>query len=117
MKKTLLILAAVLTFGFAAHAQTAFSEDFQGGSMPSGWTVIADELVNYNGSPYNQFGQSWEVTQVSEDGNYAAISISYTDPEGNDCDRWLITPAINVPASGYSLSANIWGRAANCSTM
>ncbi len=113
MKKTLLILAAVLTFGFAAHAQTAFSEDFQGGSMPSGWTVIADELVNYNGSPYNQFGQSWEVTQVSEDGNYAAISISYTDPEGNDCDRWLITPAINVPASGYSLSANIWGRAAN----
>lgn len=113
MKKTLLFLAAALTFGMAAHAQTAFSEDFQGGSMPTGWTVIADELVNYNGSPYNQFGQSWEVTQVSEDGNFSAISISYTDPEGNDCDRWLITPAINIPTSGYSLTANIWGRSAS----
>lgn len=113
MKKTLLFLAAALTFGMAAHAQTAFSEDFQGGSMPTGWTVVADELVNYNGSPYNQFGQSWEVTQVSEDGNFAAISISYTDPEGNDCDRWLITPAINIPTSGYSLTANIWGRSAS----
>jgi len=110
MKKTLLFLAAVLTIGMAAKAQTAFSEDFQSGTLPTGWTTIADELVNYNSNPYNQFGQSWEVTQVSEDGNFAAISISYTDPEGNDCDRWLITPAITVPSSGYFLTANIWGR-------
>lgn len=110
MKKALLFLAAALTIGMAAKAQTAFSEDFQSGTLPTGWTTIADELVNYNSNPYNQFGQSWEVTQVSEDGNYAAISISYTDPEGNDCDRWLITPAITVPSSGYFLTANIWGR-------
>ncbi len=111
MKKTLLFLAAALTFGMAAHAQTAFSEDFQGGSMPTGWTVIADDLVNSDN--YADFNQSWDVTQVSQDGNYAAVSISWTEPQGNDCDRWLITPAITVPASGYNLMANIWGRSAS----
>ncbi len=107
MKKTLLFLAAALTFGMAAHAQTAFSEDFQGGSMPTGWTVIADELVNSDN--YSDYNQSWQVAQVSQDGNYAAVSISWTEPQGNDCDRWLITPAITVPSSGYSLTANLWG--------
>lgn len=111
MKKTLLFLAAALTFGMAAHAQTAFSEDFQGGSMPTGWTVIADELVNSDN--YSDYNQSWQVAQVSQDGNYAAVSISWTEPQGNDCDRWLITPAITVPASGYNLMANIWGRNAS----
>ena len=111
MKKTLLFLAAALTFGMAAHAQTAFSEDFQGGSMPTGWTVIADELVNSDN--YSDYNQSWQVAQVSQDGNYAAVSISWTEPQGNDCDRWLITPAITVPSSGYSLTANIWGRTAS----
>lgn len=111
MKKTLLFLAAALTFGMAAHAQTAFSEDFQGGSMPTGWTVIADELVNSDN--YSDYNQSWQVAQVSQDGNYAAVSISWTEPQGNDCDRWLITPAITVPASGYNLMANIWGRSAS----
>lgn len=110
MKKSLLFLAAALTFGFAANAQTAFSEDFQGGTLPAGWNTIADELVNHNSSPYNQFGQSWEVTQLTQDGNYGAISISYTDPEGNDCDRWLITPSIAIPEPGYSLLCDIWGR-------
>ena len=111
MKKTLLFLAAALTFGMVAHAQTAFSEDFQGGSMPTGWTVIADELVNSDN--YSDYNQSWQVAQVSQDGNYAAVSISWTEPQGNDCDRWLITPAITVPSSGYSLTANIWGRTAS----
>lgn len=111
MKKTLLFLAAALTFGMAAHAQTAFSEDFQGGSMPTGWTVIADDLVNSDN--YSDYNQSWQVAQVSQDGNYAAVSISWTEPQGNDCDRWLITPAITVPASGYNLTANIWGRTAS----
>ncbi len=110
MKKTLLVLAAALTFGMAAHAQTALSEDFQGGSMPQGWTVIADDLTN--SSNYSQYNQSWQVAEVDA-GNYAAVSISWTEPQGNDCDRWLISPAISIPTSGYSLLANIWGRTAN----
>ena len=109
MKKTLLFLAAALTFGMAAQAQTVFSEDFQSSSsLPQGWTTIADDLVN---SPsYSTYNQSWNIAQVSNDGNYAAVSISWTEPQGNDCDRWIITPAITVPGTGYSLMADIWGR-------
>lgn len=107
MKKTLLFLAAALTFGMAAHAQIAFSEDFQGGAMPTGWTTIADDLVN--SSNYSNYNQDWQVAAISNDGNYAAASISWTEPQGNDCDRWLISPAIVVPASGYSLMADVWG--------
>lgn len=110
MKKSLLFLAAALTFGFAANAQTVFSEDFEGQTMPAGWNTIADELVNHNSSPYNMFGQSWDVTEILPEGNHGAVSISYTDPEGNDCDRWLITPSIAIPESGYSLLCDIWGR-------
>lgn len=106
MKKTLLVLAVALTFGFAANAQTIFSEDFQGGSMPTGWTTIADNLTN--SSNYSSFNQDWQVAQIS-DGEYAAVSISWTEPEGNDCDRWLITPAINVNSSGVFLLADVWG--------
>lgn len=110
MKKSLLFLAAALTFGFAANAQTVFSEDFEGQTMPAGWNTIADELVNHNSSPYNMFGQSWDVTEILPEGNHGAVSISYTDPEGNDCDRWLITPSIAIPEAGYSLLCDIWGR-------
>lgn len=110
MKKSLLFLAAALTFGFAANAQTVFSEDFEGQTMPAGWNTIADELVNHNSSPYNMFGQSWDVTGILPEGNHGAVSISYTDPEGNDCDRWLITPSIAIPEAGYSLLCDIWGR-------
>lgn len=103
----------MLTFGLAANAQVAFSEDFEGtaqGQVPTGWTTIADNLTNY--SSYANFGQSWIVAEV-EEGNNAAVSISYTTPEGNDCDRWLISPSINVPASGYTLTAALWGRSAS----
>lgn len=115
MKKTLLLLAAALTFGFGANAQTIFSEDFQSGSMPAGWTTIADDLVNANNNQvnYSGYNQSWQVAQITQAGDYAAVSISYTDPMGNDCDRWLITPAINITSTGYSLMADIWGYTAS----
>lgn len=109
MKKSLFFLAALLTLGMAANAQTAWSEDFTGitSGMPTGWTVYADNLVNSDN--YSSFNQSWQVTQVSSDGNTAAASISWTVPEGNDCDRWMVTPQINVPASGYSLYFQVFG--------
>lgn len=109
MKKSLLFLAAALTLGMAAKAQTAWSEDFTGitSGMPTGWIVYADELVNSDN--YSSFNKSWQVTQVSSDGNTAAASISWTEPQGNDCDRWMVTPQINVPASGYSLYFQVFG--------
>ena len=67
MKKTLFFLAAALTFGFAANAQTIFSEDFDAvtvssqtglGELPDGWTLYEDNLNNYSTSEggYTAFG-------------------------------------------------------------
>ena len=108
MKKTLFFLAAALTFGFAANAQTIFSEDFDAvtvssqtglGELPDGWTLYEDNLNNYSTSEggYTAFGKSWKVYDM--DGDNMAISITYT-MEGTACDRWLITPAITIPTEG-----------------
>ena len=108
MKKTLFFLAAALTFGFAANAQTIFSEDFDAvtvssqtglGELPDGWTLYEDNLNNYSTSQggYTAFGKSWKVYDM--EGDNMAISITYT-MEGTACDRWLITPAITIPTEG-----------------
>lgn len=113
MRKALLFIAAAF-IGMSVNAQVIFSEDFQNtasGSMPTGWVTYSDDLVN--SSNYANFNDSWQVAQVSE-GDMAAVSISWTEPEGNDCDRWMVTPAITVPnGSGYYLTFNTFGRDAN----
>lgn len=109
MKKTLLFLAAMLTFGLAANAQILFSEDFESvttssqtglGDIPAGWTLYEDDLTNYSSSQqdFTAFGKSWKVYNMSEWGQLA-MSITYT-MEGTACDRWLITPAITIPDNG-----------------
>ncbi len=118
MKKTLLFLAAALTIGHAANAQTAFSEDFESvtvsgspalGALPSGWTLYGDGLTNYSSgqSDYTAYGQSWSVYNMSGWGKLAfAITWTMEGSSSNHtpCDRWLITPAITVPETGnYSL--------------
>ena len=112
MKKVLLFLAVALT-SLAANAQTAWSENFQTTSdlVTAGWTLYQDNLTNYG--DYTDYGTSWTVDAIDNAGNRAAVSISYTTPTGNDCDRWMITPAINVPTDEYSLFCRVWGRAAN----
>lgn len=107
MKKTLSFLAAALMC-VAVNAQTAFSENFESvdaGSLPAGWTVYADNLTN--SSNYQSFNQSWSVATLGSE--KVAASISWTEPQGNDCDRWLITPAITVPSDEYSLYFRVWG--------
>lgn len=107
MKKSLFFLAAALTFGFAANAQTAFSTNFEGAdTLLNGWTTIEDTLTNSEN--YSGLNNSWEVVKLTN-GGHAAISVSWTEPQGNDCDRWLITPSIAIPEAGYSLMADIMG--------
>ena len=109
MKKTLLFFAALLTFGLAASAQTIWSEDFETTDL-TGWTTYSDNLANH--SSYSNFGTSWEVAQLNN-GDHVALSISYTNP-AQDCDRWLITPAINIPTGAdYSLVFQVCGYSAN----
>ena len=112
MKKALFFLAVAL-MGLAANAQVAFEENFNStanGQVPTGWTTISDNLTNY--SNYSSWGTSWIVLPYDEAGTEkVAVSVSYTTVS-EDCDRWLITPAINIPATGYSLTAEITGYSA-----
>ncbi len=103
MKKTLFFLAAALTFGLAANAQTpAFSENFNNvanGAIPSGWTTYGDGLPNINSSQanYSSFNDSWQAY------NGSMLSISWTQ-EATACDRWLVTPQITVPTTNPILT-------------
>lgn len=113
MKKALFFLAVAL-MGLAANAQVAFEENFNGmtaGSAPTNWVTYSDNLTNY--SSYSNWGNSWIVLNYDDAGtDKVAVSVSYTTVS-QDCDRWMITPSINIPATGYSLVFEVWGRATN----
>lgn len=117
MKKALLFLAAALTFGMVAQAQTIYSEDFESvevtdniGNLPSGWITYEDNLTNFNNGQYDYrpFGNSWCVYNMGGWGK-CAFCMTYTN-EASQVDRWMITPQIAIPASGdYSLTFNVYG--------
>lgn len=103
MKKTLLFLAAALTFGLAANAQTAFSEDFDtcaNGTVPTGWTTYEDALTNY--SSYSSFPNTWTAYEQM------MVCITWTE-ETTPVDRWLVTPQVAVPAASPMLLFDILG--------
>ena len=110
MKKTLLFVMAAIV-SLSINAQTIFSEDFENvtigssgiGAIPTGWTTYGDNLTNY----YDGFSQSWDVYQFDDLGK-VALSLSYTTT-GQQVDRWLITPEINIPDSGYCLTFDNFG--------
>ena len=109
MKKALFFLAALLTFGLAANAQTAWSENFESGSLSEDWVTYSDNLTNY--SNYSQFNNSWQVVTLNS-GGHCALSVSWTTVY-TDCDRWLVTPSLNVPDDSYGLLFEVCGYAAN----
>ncbi len=106
MKKVILfVMAAVLSV--AINAQTVFTEDFSGttftngiGPVPANWTVYTDNLVNSDN--YDGFSQGWDIYNFSDIGPMA-VSVSWTEPQGNPCDRWLISPAIGINQPGLYL--------------
>ena len=107
MKKVILFVMAAIV-SVTINAQTIFSEDFEGvtvtnnvGSVPEGWTTYADNLVNTTQLP--ALSQSWDIYDFGSSGKMA-ISISWTEPEGSMCDRWLVTPAIPISDSGMYLN-------------
>ena len=126
MKKVLLALFLTTCVCFGIQAQSDpeagyvhFSEDFEsmtytGNSyfynLPDGWTTIADNNSNYrNGSnDYTGWGKSWIGVNVTE-GNKAAGSTSYLSSSSAICDRWLITPRIDVPYSNLKLTFTLYG--------
>lgn len=122
MKKILfaLFLSACVCFGVQAQSDPEagyvhFSEDFEnmtytGNSyfynLPDGWSTIADN--NNNSSNYTGWGKSWTGLNFTE-GNKVAGSTSYLASSANTCDRWLITPRLDVPYNSLKLTFSLYG--------
>lgn len=79
----------------AVSGEVVFSEDFEGGALPEGWSVIDADGDGYN------FGISTSVKTGSGDptafGTYCMASASYINGSGAlTPDNWLITPQLDL---------------------
>ncbi len=98
MNKLLLSFSFFCTL-LSANSQILFSEDFQGGSIPAGWS-----LINQDGlTPELAVSYVNNAWIVREDFNFnvndsAAFSTSWYAPTGTAND-WMVTPLINLPSN------------------
>lgn len=98
MKKIALSLLALLISG-NLFSQVLLNEEFNNGT-PSGWTMINDNNITY----HQEFSHTAWVYRSNE-GNPAGCmaTTSYFHPSAQ-ADRWLITPHVAIPTSGYVLT-------------
>ena len=82
---------------------TQLSEDFEGGDIPAGWNMVAEDplspfMVDDGSDPANDNGV------VPHTGDYRAWHDDYDVAQDGDVldpvTSWLITPAIAIPATG-----------------
>ena len=117
MKKHFILFLLAVVMGYTLSAQTIFSEDFNSMTntsgrfyeLPEGWTTIGDGRSNYSGSQadYSSFNDSWNGFRFDDIG-MVATSISWLSSNAA-CDRWLITPAINITGNNFSLVFTLYG--------
>ena len=104
MRKNLLFtLLVMLMLPWAAKAQVpVFQENFNGGTIPTTWTIIDGDG---DGFTWQTSSQTFTTAQ-GHNSTDCAISGSYDHNTGTVLypDNWLITPAITLGAGGGSLS-------------
>lgn len=102
--KNYLFVFGLILLGNTAFSQIIFSEDFNGGSSFSGWTLINND----NRTPATNVGYVTDAWVVREDfdttgvGDSVAVSTSWYSPAGA-ADDYMITPAIILSNVGYYL--------------
>lgn len=95
MKNKLLLLSSLLIAG-SSFAQEIFSENFDGGTFPTGWARYnVDGLTP--ATNVNFVNDAWVVRTLQ--GQSLLTSTSWYSPVGTSND-WVVTPAITIPASG-----------------
>lgn len=103
MKKLLLSVVACATISFASYAQLA-PENFNSGTLPSGWVLISDghtvsnSFANGNAAIVTGLtANAWMPVQLTT-GDYSMITTSLFTPSAT-ADRWLITPSFTVTSA------------------
>jgi len=97
MKIRLLIVLAFFSFSTQLSQAQIFSEDFNGGTSLSAWTLVdQDGLTPANA--VSQFTAAWILSRDSASTDYCASSTSWYSPSGQ-ADDWLISPPIQLAAT------------------
>jgi len=96
MKKLLcfLMLAATLLVAQVNAQVPVFSEGFESGSLPNGWTIIDAD----------NDGSTWTILGQGHLNNYDGYSM-FSTSQGRTPDNWLVTPAITL---GTASSLSFW---------
>ena len=80
-------MTALVVAVFAAGAQSIiFSEDFETGTPPAGWT-----LIDADGN-----GQNWELWDEGYGNDYDGYSFASYPMGSSTNDNWMVTPAISL---------------------
>ena len=105
MKKIFTLVLALFAM-VAVNAQVLFSENFDNGTMPTGWTTVDADGDTHtwepSGNPASYFDPSVDLSGTGHNGsNGFILSGSYSNSLGTALtpDNWLITPAINLTAN------------------
>jgi len=105
MKKSLLMCGAVLLSALAQESKAQLAlENFNSSTLPANWVTINDGNTVHNNA-FNGIvairtalnANAWVPYQVITALGYSMITTSYFNP-ADTADRWLITPAFNVPS-------------------
>lgn len=100
MKRLLLLCLCFSVTSAALFAQN-FTEDFESGELPEGFTIInGDGLIPADEGDIGWADTAWIVTTSTTFDGFAILSISwYEDENGNEvgpADDWLILPKLEV---------------------
>lgn len=101
------LLFAIVSF---ANAQTILHEDFgttSGTDLPVGWIQYSDANANHHYAPSAH--QGWITSDSDTEHGRSAVSVSYLSNVSAVCDRWLVTPSLDIDADNYALRFLSWG--------
>ena len=91
--RTLMLMALMLPFASQAQATLPFSEEFTAASKPTGWDMYTGLASNvFNGTALTSATSGWTFgTNNGLNNSHARVNIY-----GTSCNKWLVTPAINL---------------------
>ncbi|MEZ4963359.1 MAG: choice-of-anchor J domain-containing protein [Saprospiraceae bacterium] len=113
MKQTLLLLCFFLLTAACLQAQVLFSENFESGSVPAGWTnqTLATDGGWKVGTPSALSSQYWTVAANG------STRIAASNDDNCNCDKsqdYLVTPPLDLTAiSAAVLSVDVFFQANN----
>ena len=105
MKKVVFFLAVVL-LSFAAKAQVTtfpWTEDFEGGSIPSTFTLIDNDGDGYGWGTFSGADYAHSGTYVATSASYASTALTP--------DNWMVLPAMTLPSNASDFTLSWWVRA------